>query len=173
MSAGEWKPGDVAMVTWSKTGAEKIMLRGVNDRWYESTGFFRAELARSVRPLVVLDPEDREQVARLAASYAAVASARLGDEYIVWENRSPEARDKISADLTAALREFASPTPPKPDEPGKYGVIIAGDGREWFRYTTSEMRGRDWCRPGAEGSTEYARWDDLNVVRVVEEGRLS
>jgi hypothetical protein len=67
-----------------------------------------------------------------------------------------------------AIREQLEP--PKPAEPGKYGAVVAGDGREWIRYTTSERRGRDWCRPDTDDGTEYAAWDDLDVIRVTNEG---
>lgn len=63
----------------------------------------------------------------------------------------------------------------RPPEPGKYGAVIAGDGLEWFRYTTSEVEGRDWCRPDPHnaGDCVYARWDQLDVLRVTNTGVLS
>jgi hypothetical protein len=54
--------------------------------------------ALNAHPLAVIDPEDREQVERLLTLF--------------WDNGTDECNDTKA--LTAALREFADPTPPKP-----------------------------------------------------------
>lgn len=102
----EWQPGDVALIEvggrtaramrqcvqgdslWSS--AERLL--GVYDH-YDAAGPVTV-----VRPLVVIDPEDREQVERL--------SEMVADE-IVRNGLKP--RDAMQA----ALREYANPTPPK------------------------------------------------------------
>ena len=56
------------------------------------------------RPVAVIDPEDRQQVGRLVALC----------------NFLPRV-----IEMQAALREFANPTPPRPDEPGTWGVVEA------------------------------------------------
>ena len=109
----EWKPGDVAMVTgrWIRTEehSERYAVRR-GEGWI-SRGRLALHVSdwevSAVRPLVVLDPEDAEQVARLA------------DVWDRWQDRVPYADMREEGDLTyttaaqSALREFANPTPPK------------------------------------------------------------
>lgn len=88
----EWQPGDVVVaydgLRWTKVGW---------NRWIDAEGDERHlsdnAMNKEGRPLVVIDPEDCEQVERLAllCIYGLDADA-----------------------MQAALREFANPTPPKP-----------------------------------------------------------
>lgn len=151
-----WKPGDVAMVTaqWKRDADhEPRAASRYSDGWQAIDGgayAFNSDVS-AIRPLVVIDPESEDDVRRLCEAYRSVDHG-VG-----------------ITPMQAALREFANPKP-QIEEPGKYGAVIAGDGREWIRYTTSERSGRDWVRAGTDGGTAYARWDDLEVVRVVSEG---
>jgi hypothetical protein len=146
-----WKPGDVVASRYGRV-------------FYTEKGFVFTDGSGPslsdegvTHPLAVISPKDREQVERLLRDYLT--------RYDGIANVRPQAGEVDC--MQAALREFANP---KPVEPGKYGAVVAGDGREWIRYTTSERRGRDWCRPGTDGGTEYATWDDLDVIRVTNEG---
>lgn len=121
-------------------------------------------------PVVVISPEDREQVERLAVAYATVESARSGDEYRAWENRSAEARGQITDSLSAALREFANPKPPKPDEPMGLGAVVearCGCQAELRRFVRQGDVDPDDPWEAHCGWHVYA---DLDAVRVLSPG---
>ncbi|WP_418060771.1 hypothetical protein [Pimelobacter simplex] len=124
MTGREWQPGDVARVTYY--GVDQIALvrprsKALGERLefaYVSRGYDMvddADISGSARPLVVIDPEDREQVERLAAAFVDV----------YWRSEGPRETAGAIHAMQAALREFASPTPTKPDEPSKWGVVEA------------------------------------------------
>ena len=142
--SSEWRDGDVAAIEFMR-GVERGMW--LDGQWIVTGG--RASSAHyDVRPLVVIDPEDREQVGRLTDA--------------IYRHGEPEVYvDK----LQAALREFANPKPPKPDEPTGLGaVVIAGDGRPWIHHG----RGK-WMRDDAM----VLGWADLDVIRVESEGVIA
>lgn len=111
--------------------------------------------------LAVIDPEDAEQVARLAALYAK------------WGNLTPDGGWDLTRqrDLAAALREYATP-PPRVEEPtGRYAAIEDADGTEWVRI--DGRQGFSWQRIGAPSMERnaYASWDGLaQPVRVLSTG---
>lgn len=85
----------------------------MSHRYYMSNGdarfVFHADHATSpehFRPVVVIDPTDREAVERLAVAYTLVHNY----SGTPWEDREQHSRDKVIDDLAAALREFAAPT---------------------------------------------------------------
>lgn len=78
------------------------------------------------RPVVVIDPDDTEAVERLHRLYL--------DERNGWQRRTHDGSGSALGFLTAALREFAAPTPPKPDEPQGLGAVVLDEhGRHWVR----------------------------------------
>lgn len=149
------------------------------------------------RRAVVIDPEDREQVERLLATYHDWKWARERSEASI-------------NDMQAALREFANhaesepeplpdglvlskdgdllnwrgenyvrqkvspPTPPKPDEPTGLGAVVEDAmGRRWVRVLHGP------AHPGlipSEGPWKIERftvrelWDGIDVARVLSEG---
>lgn len=152
----EWKPGDVAM----RDGELAFLTdRGVW-RW-STTGLpcLAQDHARS-RPLVVIDPEDREQVEQLI---------RLQD--IAFDG---SARDPVIAadvrDMQAALREFADPKPPRPEEPTGLGAVVEdAAGELWLRsYLPGEdadVLGKPW-----KNGPVCKNWQIVDAVRVLSEG---
>lgn len=116
-------------------------------------------LARKPHGLVVIDPEDREQVERLDA----LIDAEL------WSKNSPKWAGPADV-LQQALREFAAPTPPKPDEPtGRYAVVEDGEDGEWCRI--DQANGYVWQLLGQpSGACRYAMWHQIDAVRVLSEG---
>lgn len=115
MSAREWEPGSVALVD-SWRGVKQIAFRtkrGDVDEWcvLDGTDTRGLDLAGviAVHPALVIDPEDREQVERLAAGY---------------EQDSDPGEVAIDQ-MQAALRELANPKPPRMDEPSLWGVVEA------------------------------------------------
>lgn len=155
MSKRDWKPGDVAMVTLPG-GEQAIGVRPLrNDGWNHSGAFaggadYDHIGDTDVRPLVVIDPEDREQVERLHGLYLA-------------------ARETTSkGDLQVALREFANPTPPKPDEPTGLGAVVEdAEGERYVRHGSASLdESVTWCNSTGAGRS----WERVNAVRVLSEG---
>lgn len=154
----DWKPGDVAMVRSRKYPDEipdepRILGGADGARWWGTTGFLRDEDAEIVRPLVVIDPEDREQVERLLHRYHS------------WKWTADIANASIT-DMQDALREFANPTPPKPDEPrGLYAVVEDDRAVEWVRANRSGVA--PWkCLT----NDRWFDYEDISVVHVLSEG---
>lgn len=160
----DWKPGEIALVTMthrsdgeSKTYGPCIWnaesdgwVSGTHGRLYPSEHVWRIA---EVRPLVVIDAEDREAVERL---------------WRTWADLAP--KNRLAQDnLQAALREFANPKPPKPEEPTGLGAVVEdADGERWVRatnYTTvKHWRGCDNSWQGRR------RWDEIRVVRILNDG---
>lgn len=160
----EWKPGDVALVDYGR-GVE-VMMRdhyGWTSAWAEITD--SENVVESVRPLVVIDPEDREQVSRLGDAFC---KAR-------WDHTpgSNECDPLTFSSMQAALREFAVPTPPRPDEPTGLGAVVedengarhvrtfAGAHRAWLGHIRDD---------GGERTRTYA---EIAAVRVLSDGVAS
>lgn len=161
----DWKPGDVAMVTdgnveWvgmvrPRHEAGAALLEIV----YAKGGFdIVDDLAEgyTIRPLVVIDPDDAEQVERLRV-------ALDGRSFSAWACGA-------NTVIAAALREFASPTPPKPEEPTGLGAVVEDDkGKRYVRYAMHDLAAWRAEYP-AEESRPYRYFHDLNIVRVLSEG---
>jgi hypothetical protein len=154
MSTHEWKPGDVAMV---EVGCHANRHRGmyITGGWrYDDDKWVNNDPAIvTARPLVVIDPEDREAVERLMADYLT--------RYDGMEAKPQP--DEVSY-MQAALREFAAPTPPKPDEPQGLGAVVEAEGAQWVRF---ESKTGWWWRDKAGTNRRYA---DLAVVRILSPG---
>lgn len=66
--------------------------------------------------------------------------------------------------MQAALREFANPTPPKPEEPtGEWAVVMDANGNVWTR-----MNDVHWSSAASPNNRQT--WGELDVVRVLSEG---
>lgn len=160
----EWKPGDVAMVgvpTKTTPGAQAhvqgntevavvkarqgwLALEDTDYFWSDDYSFFNGE----IRPLVVIDPEDTKQVGLLCAAL---------DKQSGFGNWIGETQ--------AALREFANPTPPKPDEPiGLGAVVVDSDARIWIHDPTTPTT-HNWHSRGVGRA-----WHNVGAVRVLSDG---
>lgn len=168
----EWQPGDVAIATvrgtpnvqivrtasrralWFSAESDGPYPDGVNSiRWHAEGDIVDA------RPLVVIDPDDHEQVYRL--TNALVDAAHKHGNTVVSSNG-------IHGDTTrAALREFANPPPPKPDEPTGLGAVVEDvDGQLWVRVDEREA---GWCAANVAGP--FGCWNDFSrAVKVLSEG---
>lgn len=142
----EWKPGDVAMVD-----GQVAMI--YNDGSLRATFVYTdadddpcSIYARDAdtRPLVMIDPEDREQVERLYASW-------LDDNLA-----APEREAQVNA-MQAALREFANPTPPRPDEPTDPTARVTDRRENIWR----QLADGDWVCTSGPDVGEYLNWDQL------------
>ena len=153
----EWKPGDV--VTGLLDGIEIVgIVRGGGTHMFYADSVTTDQVAlkhvRCLRPLVVIDPEDREQVERLALAYVRVFT--LGDPI-------EHSTVRICANqMQQALREFADPKPPKPEEPLGLGAVVETPcGKRYVRQVDG------WWRGESHGSLN---WAALDVFRVLSEG---
>lgn len=176
MSGREWKPGDVALVTeydppllamvGYREGSKLLMFK------YADGGFDVAgridivdgeELEIAARPLVVIDPEDREQIKRLADIGTRIADPR----------RTGLASDHAIRSLQAALREFANPKPAKPDEPQGLGAVVEdADGTVWLsnRFDSTITWRTPWFSSDLD---EWRDWSAIEVARILNDGWVS
>jgi hypothetical protein len=163
MTKREWKPGDVAALHYSFADAGRAIRvsgckgHGSCDHWHFANGNHgTGDGASEIRPLVVIDPEDREQVERL---YRAIYRA-FGDDP---SDYSPD----DERDMQAALREFADPKPPKPAEPTGLGAVVEDiDAALWVH---SCQGGRaQWMR--RNNPSAWREWSEIDAVRVLSEG---
>lgn len=156
-----WKPGDVAMVTAQPFTGMKRTERawvGPGECWHFDDGaaihVSRADMIESARRLVVIDPEDREATDRLV-------------HLLVQHGWKPPMTDGCRD----ALREFANPTPPKPEEPTGLGAVVeavCGCNVEAQTFVRNERVDPNdpW-----EALCGWHVWPDLQtVVRVLSEG---
>ena len=137
MSKREWKPGDVWLINEGEgySERERLLLRVGNRRWIDADGDERSlsdnTIVRMAHPLVVIDPEDREQVERLR-------NALFG--------RSAHAHGV--KEIQTVLREFADPKPPKPVWTDGDAVQQGTTGPVWIRGKAGWARGSDYVVDG-------------------------
>jgi hypothetical protein len=104
-----------------------------------------------VRPLVVIDPEDREQIERLAEAIDRADYDHGGKYPDVYQ---------------AALRSLVSP--PRPVEPLGLGAVVEDDiSVRWVRVNTATGTAEWRC---TEPVPEHRRYADIAVVKVLSEG---
>lgn len=165
--SGQWKPGDVGIIG----NAPAFYVNQNGDRFWMSPIGTHWRDVDPIRPLVVIDPEDREQGERLARAIHD-AIHKPGD----FDSRTDMSREVLTDLMQSALREFANPTPPRPEEPtGLYARIEDSEGRVWVRTATQasvwrresvNTHGYRYLIP-KDGCDNYA---DIAAVRVLSEG---
>jgi hypothetical protein len=161
-----WKTGDVALRT-GRDGSTTISLvtrqgvgidaqsnshqiwRHANGRWNE---LGEDEKYGTYRPLLVIDPEDREQIERLTMAIFAEVGGDLPDGYTANE-------------VQAAIRSLLEP---EPEEPTGLGAVVrAGDDSAWVRIPQHNYN--NWRRADAAGMGGY--WRNIpRPITVLSEG---
>ena len=166
MMARDWQPGDVAMVRYKLMGEwrEDARVRAEHPPlgggvWWGPNGWIGDSTAKEARPLVVIDPEDREAAKRLLETY--------GRQFTAW---TPELDSNVTR-LQAALREFANPTPPKPAEPTGIGAVVEAVYDN--RFVRIDRGNKAWRRVGDIDPSATCSWEDIDAVRVLSEGVTS
>jgi hypothetical protein len=160
----DFQPGDVAMVTWSALGQPITEPRfRIDDergaRWIGADGSWIGDFtAKDARPLAVIDPEDREQVARLCALFL--------------KGNDGTAIGGVN-DLQAALREFANPTLRIEEPVGLGAVVEDSEGWRWTRTLGKEPAHRRYWIACTGSFQQVREWGDLDVVRILSEGVTS
>ena len=162
----KWEPGDVAAVKFAwGMGGYRICVRGerhgkpgwIHDRLEGFTADDHPAGPTDARPLVVIDPEDREQVERLARAYCEQFSGR-----------GAPLRPEEAWHMQAALRSLLAPA--KPDEPQGLGAVVEdAEGERWHRAREDKpgYLGVVWLNPE---TYRWARWSEFTRVRVLSEG---
>lgn len=160
--AREWQPGDVVWIP----GVGRAMATGNRDEVLIGRCDHQkrhADTFVNVRPLVVIDPEDREQAARLIALFS--------DQFTAWSTDGERDADKMQA----ALREFANPKPPKPEEPTGLGAVVEdAAGLLWVRVEPHDPRNaiavHAWRNRVVNAVPRENSWLHVDAVRVLSEG---
>jgi hypothetical protein len=162
-----WKPGDVALRT-GRDGSTTISLvtrqgvgidaqsnshqiwRHANGRWNE---LGEDEKYGTYRPLLVIDPEDREQIERLTMAIFAEVGGDLPDGYTANE-------------VQAALRSLLEP---EPEEPTRFLTVVRdAHGLRWVRTFSTPMPPA--CKTWANGDMRSA-WSDIpRPITLLSEG---
>jgi hypothetical protein len=166
--AREWKPGDVAMVNNVCDPNEPhaiamCVLPGVTGEahFVLPSGVKVWGSTSEARPLVVIDPEDREAVQHLANLFGT----------------QPDCLANYGFDaMQAALREFANPAPPKPEEPTGLGAVVVDSndvtwvlaGRDLPTTTPDNWRAFDGPCVG-----DWQPYSRIDARRVLSEGVTS
>ena len=151
MTKRDWKPGDVAMVTTRHGEHQGQHTSG--GHWFVNRlgGMFSSgRQVIDVRPLVVIDPEDEDEMQRVVDALYAKGSRQFS-LHLDW------------CEVQAALRSLVAPS--KPDEPLGLGAVVEdAEGRRWVR-APRESR-CDWhCQE--LGPT---KWSVIAAVKVLSEG---
>lgn len=106
-------------------------------------------------PVVVIDPEDRDDVQRVCDALYANGSRRFGVE-LDW------------LDVQDALRSLIEPpAPPRPPEPTGLGAVVEDeDGKLWIRTADTDCA-CPWARASAYEEVDY---DQIEAIKVLSEG---
>lgn len=156
-----YEPGTVAVATVRGVPNVRVIRRATGWAKIDGTRVFHDRIAAvtDVRPLVVLDPEDTEQVQRLVRAF--------------WDaQRVDDGDGSDSAYMAEALRSLNHP--PKPAEPKGLGAVVEdAKGARWLRV--------DWVNPWSLAKPQERRdgrvlhgshvtWDRIDAVKVLSEG---
>lgn len=158
----EWKPGDVALAKWRNYVGVPALFVAARQRWIDVDGveFDGDENDLTLRPLVVIDPENREDVERLSEAIRD-AEKDCGQDF--WEYDQMVLQD--------ALRDFADPKPPKPEEPTGLGAVVEdASGTTWVRAGLTIRERDDWRAVNSERVGWWSKYADIAAVRVLSEG---
>lgn len=147
--SNDWKTGDVAAIPFGS--GDHIAVRDFDGTWLVA-GKSNSGAYVDARPLVVIDPEDREQVASIRKAFQLV-DCLPGDRVDDWQ---------------AALRSLIEP--PKPEEPTGLGAVVEDmTGIRWTRVEAGDGETRNPWYP-ADCDEQPAEWTAIAAVKVLSEG---
>lgn len=161
----EWKSGDMGLnLTWGYRGIFVANCRqhGGVDHWHNQSGLTDPAGDRR-RPLVVLDPEDREQM-DLVAKTLVEKMHRAGDVASAANGVHP-------ATLVATFRQLANPTP-RIEEPTGLGAVVEDEDGD--NHVKVALGPHGWVLANAMTRIDSGyggrSWRDLNAIRVLSPG---
>lgn len=168
MTQQKWEPGTVALVDWEGESVVRILSKyghtfgSDRSAWWGPEGYLRceAEAIKGIRPLLVLDPDNPDQMRELAKTFGGKR----------WPGQLGVVSDSTYEALTAAVRAMLpKPTPVKPAEPTGLGAVVEdGDGDFWvYGGMRSILDGETRIWLHAEKKDTYAK---INAVKVLSEG---
>lgn len=135
--------------------------------WVFSDGKYRDRDISNSRPLVVIDPEDTEAVERLARARWEAYRGDASVKPCSFDDLAEWLRQERIDWMQAALREYANPKPPKPEEPTGLGAVVRDESnRKWVRAGAS-FSAPNWRACGGDEWTEYG---DIRVAEVLSPG---
>lgn len=110
------------------------------------------------RLVVVIDPESQADTLALAEAHL-VANPNVANMPALIADR-----------MQAALREFANPTPPKPEEPTGLGAVVEdAEGVRWLSVGAQDGGEFRWARDGQVVGS-WRKYADIAPVRVLSGG---
>lgn len=150
----DFKPGDIAMVECSDGEWRQAVARlgpfGAPTAWVFADQAMRRLDESNARPLVVIDPEDREQVERLVRAF--------------WDHGTDDCDDPQA--MADGLRSMVEP--PKPPEPtGAYAAVVDKHGSEFVRLGDGPA---PWMHNGSPSNRDTYAWSGIAAVTVLSEG---
>lgn len=149
MTSRDWKPGDVAMVL--PRGGDSLVGIKTFDGWHLGPIELADRNVEAAWPLVVIDPEDREQVERLVRA--------CPDDWCFEQDEATVI--DCTESMQDALRSLKEP--PKPEEPTGLGAVVEdAAGQRWTRVDGYYCHWSD--------GREFKSWGNVNAVRVLSEG---
>ena len=152
----EYEPGTVAVAT--VRGVPHRVLRSRDDAWLTVDGTLYDDQVTDIRPIMVLDPEDREQC-------KAVFDAQWRAVDIIRDQQGGGGGVDLVDALQMGLGLLLNPSPPKPAEPKGLGAVVETPGGLYVR---SDV---ETCNPWRGPNGIPFEWDDLDgPVRVLSEG---
>lgn len=162
MSEREWKPGDVAVASYNDEVKVylRVESRYVTDfasRWQAQDGSHSFDFSKADwwRHLVVIDPEDAEQVERLVAC--------------VYEQPA-DLKKRTKEHWQQALREYANPKPPIIEPTGLGAVVEDSRGRTWIRYLRPGTSAPWLWSEAPEHVERLSVWSAIDAVAVLSDG---
>lgn len=149
----EWRPGDVGLnLRWGYRGifVENCPQHEGRNHWHNESGYADHD-TDARRRLVVIDPDDRDEVERLLLAYGVV--------------NSPGNLSRCIPTMQDALREF-SEGKPLIEEPTGLGAVV--EDARGGRYVLLHPGER--CPWAVVGIGSNQRWQDIDAVRVLAPG---
>lgn len=154
-TAREWKPGDVV---FGKVNLWSGRLFRTPRGWVDQDGDHWADSAaelHELRPLTVVDPEDRAQVERLEDLYLL----DVHDDH----------RNTTDC-MAVALRELANP---KLEEPTGLGAVVVDvEDQRYVRGLPLANSQQPWwvVAPHGDRAARWLSWDEFTAVTVIAPG---
>ncbi len=154
MRVETWEPGVVAKALDSLTPL-RFKVSGDPELWLDVAGDVRYPSCNQLRPLLVLDPDDADQMHQIAGHF--------------W-GHDKGGHEETTRRITEAVRAMLpKPTPVRPPEPTGLGAVVEDDSHR--RFVRVDDRKRPWVTQSL-GVANRLSWDEVaeNPVKVLSEG---